>query len=92
MSATGFVTPTTTDAGTPHKITNVQEVSTFLTAYVDGSGKKQTRLCFRAPDSEQVFILNEQIQGKFVATTAHSWFNKEFARQVDVSPEGADQV
>jgi len=89
---TGVITTSEVTEGKPQSIKDVKEVQTYLTAYVDGGGKKQTRLCFRVPGSKQVFILNEQIQGKYVATTANSWFNSEFSKQVDVGKEGADQV
>jgi hypothetical protein len=76
----------------PNKITQVGAVETFLVEYNDEEGKKQTRLVWRLPGSEQAFILNERVQGTNLATIAYPWFNKELAQRLDVDDEGAKSI
>lgn len=51
-------------------------VDTFLTEFVDGAGKTQTRIVFVAPgDKKSVsFILRDRAGGVSLAVQAHKWF------------------
>ena len=72
---TGFVFGDPND-NAPNKITALAGVNAYLVAYTDGAGQKSVRLAFRVPGSETTFLLQEKIQGSFVATAGTAWFNK----------------
>lgn len=66
----------------PNKILGALPVDTYLVQYTDGAGHKSVRLVFKSPDSETAFILNEKIQGSFIATAGTGWFNKALSSKL----------
>ena len=96
----GFVFGDSNESG-PNKVLGLLPVSTYLVQYTDGAGQKSVRLVFKAEDSKTSFILNEKVQGQFIATAATGWFNKELAKKLrtlgigvnpNEGPEGAESV
>ena len=75
------------EVGKNKEIVGVLPVNVFLVSFVDGEGKKGTRLAFQPQDSDTVFNLQEKIAGKFVATAASGWFRDEFNRMREESEE-----
>jgi len=73
----GFVFGESKDEG-PNKVIGAIPVEAFLTQYIDGNSKKCVRLVFKAPGTKDAFILQERIQGSYVATAAAAWFNEAF--------------
>lgn len=65
--------------GAPNTIKKVAKLEAFVVAYKDGAGKDQIRICFRVPNSDATFVLQQRIGGQNVATNTHEWFNKAFA-------------
>jgi len=97
----GFVFGENSTDNSPNKIAALSELKTYMVSYNDGAGKRQTRIVFRVPNSDSVFLLQEKIHGSFVATGGTDWFNKAFSaklRELSVEkvegegPEGAAQV
>jgi hypothetical protein len=78
----GFVFGDSEETG-PNKILGVTPVETFLVQYTDGASQKNVRLVFKPKGSDNLSILNEKIQGGFVATAATPWFNKGFAKKLE---------
>ena len=74
----------------PNKILGVTPVDTYVVQYTDGVGKKNVRLVFKPKGSDSVSILNEKIQGGFLATAATGWFNKGFVKKLE--EEGLKEV
>lgn len=96
----GFVFGESTETG-PNKVLNVIPVETFLVQYTDGASKKSVRLVFKMPGVKEVFLLQEKIQGSFVATTGTDWFNNALDQKlradgISVNPnegkEGAEAI
>lgn len=77
----GFVFGESKDEG-PNKVTGAISVNAFLVQYIDGSSKKCVRLVFKAPGAKDAFILQEKIQGQFVATAGTGWFNESLANKL----------
>lgn len=77
----GFVFGDPSETG-PNKVLGLLPVSTYLVQYTDGAGQKSVRLVFKPQDSKMAFILNEKVQGQFIATAATGWFNKELAAKL----------
>lgn len=67
----------------PNKILGVTPVDTYLVQYTDGAGQKNVRMVFKPKGAKSVSILNEKIQGSFIATAATGWFNKGFAKKLE---------
>lgn len=67
----------------PRTIKAVTDLKSFLVSFVDGEGKSQTRIALRVPNTETFFVLQEKIQGNFVATSGNNWFNKALAKKLD---------
>jgi len=89
----GFVFGKAGEEGGPNKVIGALPINTYLVQYTDGAGQKSVRLVFKAPDSETAFILNEKIQGSFVATAGNGWFNKALSaklQKLGLEGEGAD--
>jgi hypothetical protein len=86
MSATesskGFVFGDSKDEG-PNKVLGLLPVETYLVQYTDGASKKCVRLVFKAPGATESFILQEKIQGAFVATAGTEWFNRALSAKLD---------
>jgi hypothetical protein len=70
----------------PNTINQFEEVKAYIVSYVDGEGKDQVRLCFRPVAGGATFVLQERINGSFVATTASKWFNNAMAEKLGASP------
>jgi hypothetical protein len=96
----GFIFGESKDEG-PHKVTGVQPVSAFLVQYTDGASKKCVRLVFKVPGAKDAFILQEKIQGSFVATAGTGWFNEALGQKLrdagiekssGAGAEGAEQA
>lgn len=94
----GFVFGESKDEG-PNKINGAMEVKAFLVQYTDGASKKCVRLVFKVPGAKEAFILQEKIQGSYVATAGTEWFNNALSQKLkDVDPtknvgkEGAEAV
>lgn len=77
----GFVFGESAEEG-PNKVTGVQPVDAFLVQYTDGASKKCVRLVFKVPGAKDAFILQEKIQGSFVATAGTSWFNESLLNKL----------
>jgi hypothetical protein len=86
----GFVFGETEPGNQPNKILNLDKVDCFIAAYTDGESKKQVRLLFRVPNTQGVFVLQERIQGAFVATSATEWFRKAVIDRVDSETKAED--
>jgi hypothetical protein len=71
----GFIFGDTKDEG-PNKVLGLMPIETYLVQYTDGASKKCVRLVFKVPGSPESFLLQEKIQGAFVATTGTEWFNR----------------
>lgn len=69
----------------PNTINRFEEVKTYVVSYTDGEGKDQVRICFRPVQEDATFVLQERINGSFVATSASKWFHN--ALREKVSPE-----
>jgi hypothetical protein len=69
---------------TPNTVQHCTEVKTYLVSYVDGEGKDQVRMCFRTKDDNATFVLQERINGAFVATSANNWFHKAMSKHLTV--------
>lgn len=67
----------------PRTIKAVTGLKPFLVSFVDGEGRGQTRIAFRVPETDSFFVLQEKIQGNFVATSGNNWFNKALAKKID---------
>jgi len=99
-NSAGFVFGDSKDTG-PNKVLGAIPIETFLVQYTDGSSKKCVRLVFKAPGAKEVFILQEKIQGSFVATAGTGWFNDALANKLreaglskgnNEGAEGAEQA
>lgn len=77
----GFVFGESTESG-PNAVTGVTPVSCFLVQYNDGAGKKCVRLVFKIPGAVDAFVLQEKIQGSFVATSGTPWFNTSLTNKL----------
>jgi len=100
-NSAGFVFGTAAIENAPNKVVDLSELKTYIASYNDGAGKRQTRIVFRVPGSDAVFLLQEKIQGSFVATVSTDWFSKSFTaklrekgeeKEEGSGPEGAAQV
>lgn len=67
----------------PGSVLGILPLTAYLTQYVDGASKKCTRVVFTLPNSREVFILKEQIQGSPVVTPGNSWFEEAFNKKLD---------
>ena len=73
----GFVFGDPSDVNNkPNTVSDIAEMKAYIVSYADGSGKKQTRIIFRVPNSEVSFILNEKVGGSLIAVSGTPWFNK----------------
>jgi len=68
--------------GGPNKVIGVLPIETYLVQYTDGASQKCVRLVFKAPGAKTSFLLNEKIQGAFVATSGTDWFNKALNKKL----------
>ena len=100
-NAAGFVFGENSTESSPNRVLALNELKAYVVSYNDGASRRQTRIAFRVPNSDSVFLLQEKIQGSFVATGGTEWFNKAFSaklREASVEksegegPEGAVQV
>lgn len=88
----GFVFGESKDEG-PNKVNGVVPVEAYLVQYTDGASKKCVRLVFKAPDAKEAFILQEKIQGSYVATVGTSWFNDALGAKLKApNKDGAESV
>ena len=79
---------------TPNTISQVEKLETFIVSYVDGQGKKQNRIVFRVfrlPEAPITYILQERINGQFVATAVNDWFHKALSKKI-VSSEPVEPM
>jgi hypothetical protein len=98
-NSSGFVFGESKDEG-PNKVLGVVPLDTFLVQYTDGASKKCVRLVFKAPGAKEAFILQEKIQGSFVATAGTGWFNEAIGQKLRekgldgsvAGAEGAEQA
>lgn len=89
----GFVFGDSKETG-PNKVLQVLPVEAYLAQYTDGASKACVRLIFKVPGVKEVFILQERIQGSFVATTGTPWFNEAFTQKLnekDLEPKATDK-
>jgi len=77
----GFVFGDSKEEG-PNKVLGVMPVESFLVQYTDGSSRKCVRLVFKVPGAKEAFILQEKIQGSFVATAGTPWFNEALGHKL----------
>lgn len=73
------------DEDRPNMVTGMLPMQAYLVQYNDGEGKKQVRIALRPQGSPTTFLLQNRIQGAFVATEAVAWFNKEMLRALKES-------
>lgn len=76
----GFKFEEETAGGQPKKVIAVTPTELVLVTYTDAEGKEQNRLCAVVTGQKggkKAFIFQERIQGQFVSTSAHEWFNEE---------------
>jgi len=77
----GFVFGESKEEG-PNKVTGALPVEAYLVQYTDGASKKCVRLVFKVPGAKDCFILQEKIQGSYVATAGTSWFNEALSQKL----------
>lgn len=79
------------DGGMPQTVTKIAPLDSYIAQYRDGEGKTQVRICFKVPGSDAVFVLNEMIGGRKLATTATGWFKDQFNEQLSqMEPVGEE--
>jgi hypothetical protein len=88
----GFVFGESEPGNQPNKILNLDKIECYVAAYTDGESKKQVRLLFRVPGTPSVFVLQERIQGAFVATSATEWFRKAVVDRIDSETKAGEDA
>jgi hypothetical protein len=79
------------DENAPKTVKNVAKLEAFLVEYVDGEGNKEVRICFQVPGASSTFMLQERINGVFVATAAQDWFHKALKQKL-TEQKGVESV
>lgn len=74
IPAPKFVTEDVRGGGQPRTVNRIAALDAYIVQYQDTENKPQVRIVFKAPGSDQVFILNEKIGEKHLATTGTDWF------------------
>ena len=94
-----FVTTPIEEGKAPQTLQKVAAVDVYLAQYVDGHGKQQTRIVFKIPGSDAVFVLNHQIAGQATVKSSTGWFNNQFNDRIKelelaqkTGPEGAMSI
>ena len=88
----GFVFGEASAENQPNKLLQLDKMECYIGVYTDGDSKRQVRMLFRVPNTESVFVLQERIQGNFVATSATEWFRKAVVNQLDNDTKASDNL
>jgi hypothetical protein len=90
----GFVFGEASTENQPNKLLQLDEVKCYIGVYTDGDSKRQVRLVFHVPNTPSVFVLQERIQGNYVATGATEWFRKAVADRagLDVAKDNTSEA
>jgi hypothetical protein len=76
--------------GNPSTIQQCSPLESYIVSYMDGQGKQQTRIVFRVPGSDSVFMIQERINGVNVATSVHDWFGKALSAKLQTTEPQED--
>lgn len=67
----------------PNTVTRVTKLEAYLGEFTDDRGQKTSRLFFKMPETEHVWVVQQQIGGSHVVTEPNKWlrdgFNKALA-------------
>ena len=101
ISRAGFIFGETGAGSQPNTVNDLMELKCYIVNFNDNEAKKQTRIVFKIPGFDQVYVVNEKVSGTKIVASANDWFNKAIAdklskKSLEVDPkagtEGAAQV
>lgn len=81
----GFVMGSNQTESAPMSIQKIAGVDTYLVQYTDEEGKSQVRMAFVVPmegAEDPVFVLNEKVSGRRIATSTAKWFSESMRQMV----------
>jgi hypothetical protein len=88
----GFVFGEVEDTG-PKQILGALPLETYLVYYTDHRGEKCTRLVFKVAGKDSAFVLQEKVQGEYVANGATGWFADALKKKLEeVSSKGKPEA
>lgn len=93
-----FVTREVDQSNAPQTVKSITRAELLLCNLVDGEGKEKTRLVVITPNAKlddgkpAVFMFNETINGKLIATAATSWAREGILDQVSHSKGGTKEI